>query len=86
MCEWQTGPVGPDVTFSNKELIIFIWTDQDTWLISHYLLNDSVLLCVCVQGNVLVFYKELPLSIQDGYEKFLSSDTLTLQQYQVRLI
>ncbi|XP_013865712.1 tRNA-splicing endonuclease subunit Sen54 [Austrofundulus limnaeus] len=47
-----------------------------------YLLPEEALyLMEC--GNVLVFYKELPLSIQDGYEKFLSSDTLSLQQYQV---
>ncbi|XP_037544612.1 tRNA-splicing endonuclease subunit Sen54 [Nematolebias whitei] len=47
-----------------------------------YLLPEEALyLMEC--GSVLVFYKELPLSIQDGYEKFLSSDTLTLQQFQV---
>ncbi|XP_017274827.1 tRNA-splicing endonuclease subunit Sen54 [Kryptolebias marmoratus] len=47
-----------------------------------YLLPEEALyLMEC--GSVLVFYKELPLSIQDGYETFLSSDTLRLQQYQV---
>ncbi|XP_015211376.2 tRNA-splicing endonuclease subunit Sen54 isoform X2 [Lepisosteus oculatus] len=34
-------------------------------------------------GNVQVFYRDLPLSVQEGYEMFLSSDTITLQQYQV---
>lgn len=39
---------------------------------------------MCEQGNLQVFYKELPLSIQDGYERFLTSNTISLQQYQVR--
>ncbi|KAM4597985.1 tRNA-splicing endonuclease subunit Sen54 isoform 2-T2 [Polymixia lowei] len=30
-----------------------------------------------------VFYRDLPLSIQEGYERLLSSKTMTLQQYQV---
>ncbi|CAM9343969.1 unnamed protein product [Lampetra planeri] len=34
-------------------------------------------------GSVQVFYQDLPLSIQDGYESFLSSHTVSLQQYQV---
>lgn len=37
----------------------------------------------CVQGNLQVFYQDLPFSIQDGYERFLSSSTVSLQQYQV---
>lgn len=36
------------------------------------------------QGNLQVFYQDLPLSIQDGYEKFLSANTVSLQQYQVQ--
>ena len=52
-------------------VICKIWiTDYSEWL--------------CEQGNVQVFYQELPLSIQDGYEKFLSSSTVRLQEYQVR--
>uniref|UniRef100_A0A1A7XQL0 tRNA splicing endonuclease 54 homolog n=1 Tax=Iconisemion striatum TaxID=60296 RepID=A0A1A7XQL0_9TELE len=43
--------------------------------------EEALYLMEC--GNVLVFYKELPLSIQDGYEMFLSSDTVGLQQFQV---
>ncbi|KAF3699752.1 tRNA-splicing endonuclease subunit Sen54 tRNA-intron endonuclease Sen54 [Channa argus] len=47
-----------------------------------YLLPEEALyLMEC--GNLQVFYKDLPLSIQDGYERFLSSKTITLQQYQV---
>ncbi|CAJ1075575.1 tRNA-splicing endonuclease subunit Sen54 [Xyrichtys novacula] len=34
-------------------------------------------------GSVQVFYQDLPLSIQDGYERFLSSSTVSLLQYQV---
>ncbi|KAM9780016.1 LOW QUALITY PROTEIN: tRNA-splicing endonuclease subunit Sen54 [Neosynchiropus ocellatus] len=34
-------------------------------------------------GSVQVFYQDLPMSIQDGYERFLSSSTISLQQYQV---
>lgn len=39
----------------------------------------------CEQGSLQVFYRDLPLSIQDGYEKFLSSSTVSLQQYQVHV-
>ncbi|XP_044037596.1 tRNA-splicing endonuclease subunit Sen54 isoform X2 [Siniperca chuatsi] len=47
-----------------------------------YLLPEEALyLMEC--GNLQVFYQDLPLSIQDGYEKFLSSSTVSLQQYQV---
>ncbi len=38
-----------------------------------------------IQGNVQVFYRDLPLSIQEGYEHFLSRETVTLHQYQVCL-
>jgi len=50
-------------------------------------LNVYIYICmyVCNQGNLQVFYKDLPLSIQDGYESFLSSRTVSLQQYQVEL-
>ncbi|MBN3273583.1 SEN54 endonuclease, partial [Polyodon spathula] len=34
-------------------------------------------------GNVEVFYRELPLSVQEGYELMLSNRTISLQQYQV---
>ncbi|KAA8585543.1 hypothetical protein FQN60_004237 [Etheostoma spectabile] len=47
------------------------------------ILTDDVCEWLCEQGNVQVFYRDLPLSIQDGYEKFLSSSTVSLQQYQV---
>ncbi|XP_040010767.1 tRNA-splicing endonuclease subunit Sen54 [Xiphias gladius] len=47
-----------------------------------YLLPEEALyLMEC--GSLQVFYKDLPLSIQDGYERFLSSNTVGLQQYQV---
>lgn len=47
-----------------------------------YLLPEEALyLMEC--GNLLVFYRDLPLSIQDGYENFLSSSTVSLLQYQV---
>ncbi|KAM9346280.1 tRNA-splicing endonuclease subunit Sen54 [Symphorus nematophorus] len=47
-----------------------------------YLLPEEALyLMEC--GNLQVFYQDLPLSIQDGFEKFLSSSTVSLQQYQV---
>ncbi|XP_058510373.1 tRNA-splicing endonuclease subunit Sen54 [Solea solea] len=47
-----------------------------------YLLPEEALyLMEC--GNLQVFYKDLPLSIQDGYERFLSSNTVSLLQYQV---
>ncbi|XP_077590924.1 tRNA-splicing endonuclease subunit Sen54 [Stigmatopora nigra] len=44
-------------------------------------LEEALYLMEC--GNVQVFYRDLPLSIQDGYEWFLSSKTISLQQYQV---
>ncbi|XP_072550363.1 tRNA-splicing endonuclease subunit Sen54 isoform X2 [Salminus brasiliensis] len=34
-------------------------------------------------GSVQVFYQDLPLSIQEGYERFLSPETVTFHQYQV---
>ncbi|KAM3863985.1 LOW QUALITY PROTEIN: tRNA-splicing endonuclease subunit Sen54 [Diretmus argenteus] len=43
--------------------------------------EEALYLMEC--GNLQVFYRDLPLSIQDGYERFLSSKTITLQQYQV---
>ncbi|XP_072224626.1 tRNA-splicing endonuclease subunit Sen54 [Leuresthes tenuis] len=43
--------------------------------------EEALYLMEC--GNLQVFYKELPLSIQDGYERFLSSRSVSLQQYQV---
>ncbi|XP_078125311.1 tRNA-splicing endonuclease subunit Sen54 [Sander vitreus] len=43
--------------------------------------EEALYLMEC--GNVQVFYRDLPLSIQDGYETFLSSSTVSLQQYQV---
>ncbi|XP_019745327.1 tRNA-splicing endonuclease subunit Sen54 isoform X1 [Hippocampus comes] len=47
-----------------------------------YLLPEEALyLMEC--GNVQVFYQDLPLSIQDGFECFLSSSSVSLQQYQV---
>ncbi|XP_061568353.1 tRNA-splicing endonuclease subunit Sen54 [Cololabis saira] len=47
----------------------------------HLLPEEALHLMEC--GNLQVFHQDLPLSIQDGYEMFLSPDTLTLQQYQV---
>lgn len=47
-----------------------------------YLLPEEALfLMEC--GNVQVFYQDLPLSIQDAYESFLSSNTISFQQYLV---
>ncbi|XP_061557144.1 tRNA-splicing endonuclease subunit Sen54 isoform X1 [Phycodurus eques] len=47
-----------------------------------YLLPEEALyLMEC--GSIQVFYQDLPLSIQDGFEWFLSSSTVSLQQYQV---
>ncbi|XP_029015493.1 tRNA-splicing endonuclease subunit Sen54 [Betta splendens] len=43
--------------------------------------EEALYLMEC--GNLQVFYRDLPLSIQDGYERFLSSKTISLQQYQV---
>lgn len=40
---------------------------------------------VCEQGNLQVFFQDLPLSIQDGYERFLSSSSVSLLQYQVEV-
>uniref|UniRef100_A0A8C8MBL1 tRNA-splicing endonuclease subunit Sen54 N-terminal domain-containing protein n=1 Tax=Oncorhynchus tshawytscha TaxID=74940 RepID=A0A8C8MBL1_ONCTS len=34
-------------------------------------------------GNLQVFYQDLPLSIQEGYERFLYSKTMSIQHYQV---
>uniref|UniRef100_A0A8C2DSB3 TSEN54 tRNA splicing endonuclease subunit n=1 Tax=Cyprinus carpio TaxID=7962 RepID=A0A8C2DSB3_CYPCA len=49
---------------------------------TQYLLPEEALyLMEC--GNVQVFYRDLPLSIQEGYERFLSRETVTLHQYQV---
>ncbi|KAJ0058272.1 hypothetical protein NL108_012525, partial [Boleophthalmus pectinirostris] len=48
-----------------------------------YLLPEEALfLMEC--GNVQVFHQDLPFSIQDGYENFLSSKSITFQQYLVR--
>lgn len=44
----------------------------------------AVFLCTA-QGNLQVFYQDLPLSIQDGYERFLTSSSVSLQQYQVQV-
>ncbi|KAG5833020.1 hypothetical protein ANANG_G00297420 [Anguilla anguilla] len=43
--------------------------------------EEALYLMEC--GSVQVFYRDLPLSIQDGYERFLSQETVSLQQYQV---
>ncbi|XP_030590758.1 tRNA-splicing endonuclease subunit Sen54 isoform X1 [Archocentrus centrarchus] len=43
--------------------------------------EEALYLMEC--GNLQVFYEDLPLSIQDGYEKFLSTSTVSLRQYQV---
>ncbi|KAG7238959.1 hypothetical protein INR49_030510 [Caranx melampygus] len=43
--------------------------------------EEALYLMEC--GNLHVFYRDLPLSIQDGYERFLSPNTVRLQQYQV---
>ncbi|XP_068581857.1 tRNA-splicing endonuclease subunit Sen54 [Cebidichthys violaceus] len=43
--------------------------------------EEALYLMEC--GNLQVFHQDLPLSIQDGYEKFLSSSTVSLLQYQV---
>ncbi|XP_051244554.1 tRNA-splicing endonuclease subunit Sen54-like isoform X1 [Dicentrarchus labrax] len=47
----------------------------------HLLPEEALYLLEC--GNLQVFYRDLPLSIQDGYERFLSSSSVSLQQYQV---
>ncbi|XP_054463699.1 tRNA-splicing endonuclease subunit Sen54 [Anoplopoma fimbria] len=43
--------------------------------------EEALYLMEC--GNLQVFHQDLPLSIQDGYEKFLSSSTVSLLQFQV---
>ncbi|XP_048042600.1 tRNA-splicing endonuclease subunit Sen54 isoform X1 [Megalobrama amblycephala] len=43
--------------------------------------EEALYLMEC--GNVQVFHRDLPLSIQEGYERFLSCETVTLHQYQV---
>ncbi|KAF5896963.1 tRNA-splicing endonuclease subunit Sen54 isoform X1, partial [Clarias magur] len=43
--------------------------------------EEALYLLEC--GNVQVFYQDLPISIQEGYEHFLSDETVTLHQYQV---
>ncbi|MCJ8739501.1 hypothetical protein PDJAM_G00047940 [Pangasius djambal] len=43
--------------------------------------EEALYLMEC--GSVQVFYQDLPLSIQEGYESFLSAETVTLLQYQV---
>ncbi|XP_062342221.1 tRNA-splicing endonuclease subunit Sen54 isoform X1 [Osmerus eperlanus] len=43
--------------------------------------EEALYLMEC--GNLQVFHRELPLSIQEAYERFLSSTTVSLQQYQV---
>ncbi|KAI4876921.1 hypothetical protein NFI96_030236 [Prochilodus magdalenae] len=43
--------------------------------------EEALYLMEC--GIVQVLYRDLPLSIQEGYERFLSPGTVTLQQYQV---
>ncbi|XP_046875095.1 tRNA-splicing endonuclease subunit Sen54 isoform X2 [Hypomesus transpacificus] len=43
--------------------------------------EEALYLMEC--GNLQVFHRDLPLSIQEAYERFLSSRTVSLQQYQV---
>nr|XP_040047301.1 tRNA-splicing endonuclease subunit Sen54 [Gasterosteus aculeatus aculeatus] len=43
--------------------------------------EEALYLMEC--GNLQVFHLELPLSVQDGYERFLSPSTVSLLQYQV---
>ncbi|KAL7861011.1 hypothetical protein AOLI_G00173600 [Acnodon oligacanthus] len=43
--------------------------------------EEALYLMEC--GSVQVFYQDVPLSIQEGYEQFLSPETVTLHQYQV---
>ncbi|KAG8006545.1 tRNA-splicing endonuclease subunit Sen54 [Nibea albiflora] len=47
----------------------------------HLLPEEALYLMEC--GNLQVFYRDLPLSIQDGYEMFLSSSSVSFHQYQV---
>ncbi|KAM6957503.1 tRNA-splicing endonuclease subunit Sen54 [Aplochiton taeniatus] len=46
-------------------------------------LNPEEALYLMECGNLQIFYRDLPLSIQEAYERFLSSKTVSLQQYQV---
>ncbi|MBN3304889.1 SEN54 endonuclease, partial [Amia calva] len=43
--------------------------------------EEALYLLEC--GTVQVFYRDLPLSVQEGYELLLGKDTVNLQQYQV---
>ncbi|KAK6311946.1 hypothetical protein J4Q44_G00176100 [Coregonus suidteri] len=43
--------------------------------------EEALYLMEC--GNLQVFYQDLPLSIQEGYERFLYSKTMSIQHYQV---
>uniref|UniRef100_A0A8C6S7R3 TSEN54 tRNA splicing endonuclease subunit n=1 Tax=Neogobius melanostomus TaxID=47308 RepID=A0A8C6S7R3_9GOBI len=43
--------------------------------------EEALFLMEC--GNVQVFYQGLPFSIQDGYEKFLSVNSISFNQYLV---
>ncbi|XP_064843849.1 tRNA-splicing endonuclease subunit Sen54 isoform X1 [Oncorhynchus masou masou] len=43
--------------------------------------EEALYLMEC--GNLQVFYQDLPLSIQEGYERFLYSKTMSVQHYQV---
>ncbi|KAL0993368.1 hypothetical protein UPYG_G00106840 [Umbra pygmaea] len=43
--------------------------------------EEALYLMEC--GNLQVFYQDLPLSIQEGYERFLNSKTMSIQHYQV---
>lgn len=80
VCEWQIKPVYRGVVYPSErnKLCVIQWC-CDTWSVT------GICIVLCEQGNLQVFYRDLPLSIQDGYEKFLSSSTVSLQQYQVRV-
>lgn len=69
------------VLFCNIYITLLRAPLHHMWAVKYWLMT-SVL---CEQGNLQVFYQDLPLSIQDGYEKFLSSSAVSLQQYQVRV-
>uniref|UniRef100_A0A3P9AB64 tRNA-splicing endonuclease subunit Sen54 N-terminal domain-containing protein n=1 Tax=Esox lucius TaxID=8010 RepID=A0A3P9AB64_ESOLU len=43
--------------------------------------EEALYLMEC--GNLQVFYKDLPLSIQEGYETFLCSKTMSIHHYKV---
>ncbi|KAG7256770.1 hypothetical protein CRUP_038049 [Coryphaenoides rupestris] len=47
--------------------------------------TDEIVELQSPAGNLQVFHRDLPLSIQDGYEMFLSSGDLSLQKYQRQL-